>query len=196
MISIDVHTRPAMYAGAFERDAGIATLQAAFRELPRHIAKKHMKAAMRRMLRPGVPLLKAVTPVRKSRLVRQSVRDEKGRFGAGNNKMKRVRGGAMRRAVTVKTGVTGRNSDFDQFVWSVLGYKYGFESRKAIWIERGTSKTRAFRMTEQFMASFGPTAARRLAGEMGIALRKATREVAFKKNPGVGKSGFGPGRAA
>lgn len=148
----------------------VAGLMKSFSKLPRHIAKKHLQAAMKRALKPGVPMLRRNTPPLGVR---------RGRKAAGEKRSP----GALRRSATAQAKyvstvgggmVTGR-----------LGYKFGPESRKAIWLEYGTSKgIRPRNMIENTMASYAGPAAAQLADEMAKALEKAATEVAFGKNPG------------
>ncbi len=166
-------------SGSSNPTADIQALAAKYRELPRHIAKKHMKAAMRATIRTGVPILKKNTPKQKSRLVLgRNVR-------SGEYTARKVKGGSLRRAATVRTGTLGRNTDYDQVVFAVLGYRYGWESRKAIWLERGTSHgVRAQRMVEKTLAEFGKPCAATLAAEMAARLEKAAAEIAGGRNIG------------
>jgi hypothetical protein len=166
---------------SFDGDRHIAALMESYRALPRHIARKHLMASMRKVMRPAVPILKKNTPKAKTRVVfhRQG---PAGEYGAT-----KVKGGSLRRAATVRTGQTGKNGAFDSFVYGVLGYKAGFESRKAIWLQFGTSGgVKPFQMIEKTLAQFGPVAASKLADEMAKALEKATAELAGGKNPGYG----------
>jgi hypothetical protein len=161
----------------------IGALMARFNELPRHIAKKHLIAALKRVMKDGVPILKAVTPKGGTRTVRAALkRGAGGRFVAGSGKKSRVRGGAMRRAVTAKAKFIGRNRD--GVVYGVVGYKAGIESRKAIWLEFGTSRgVKPRNLIDQFRARYGGPAASRLADEMSRALEKAANELASGMNP-------------
>jgi hypothetical protein len=161
----------------------IGALMARFNELPRHIAKKHLIAALKRVMKDGVPILKAVTPKGGTRTVRAALkRGAGGRFVAGSGKKSRVRGGAMRRAVTAKAKYLGRNRD--GVVYGVVGYKAGIESRKAIWLEFGTSRgVKPRNLIDQFRARYGGPAASRLADEMSRALEKAANELASGMNP-------------
>lgn len=161
----------------------IRALMARFGELPRHIAKKHLKAAMNRSMKDGVPILKSLTPKGGTRTQRNKLkRGSGGRFVAGSGKKMRVRGGALRRAVTTKSKYIGRNRD--GVVYGVVGYKAGMESRKAIWLEFGTSRGISPRnIMEQFRARYGGPAASRLAAEMAAALEKAAAELASGMNP-------------
>jgi hypothetical protein len=161
----------------------IGALMARFNELPRHIAKKHLRAAMRRSVKDGVPVLKSLTPKGSTRTTRNKLkRGAGGRFVSGSGKKLRVRGGALRRSVTTKAKYIGRNRD--GIVYGVVGYKAGMESRKAIWLEFGTSRGISPRnIMEQFRARYGAPAASRLAAEMASALEKAAAELAAGMNP-------------
>jgi len=160
---------------SYDANRHIAALMESYRALPRHIARKHLKAAMRKILRPAVPILRKNTPPLGTR---------RGRRKKGE---KPKSTGALRRAVTVRAGQTGTNKAYDAFVFGVLGYKASFESRKAIWLQFGTSGgVRPFQMIEKTLQEFGPVAASKLADEMAKALEKATAELAGGKNPGYG----------
>lgn len=149
-------------------DATISALMARYSALPRHIAKKHLQAAMKRTLANGVPVLRRHTPPMGSR---------KGRRKKGDRST-----GDLRRAPTTKAKFIGRNAD--GVVWGVLGFKYGFQSRKAIWMENGTVKgITPRRIVENTMAEYGQPSAQRLASEMGSALEKAAAELAAGMNP-------------
>jgi len=88
----------------------------------------------------------------------------------------------------VRAGVTGNNTDFNQFVWGVLGYRYKGQDRKPIWLNYGTSNgVPAFNMIDKAEKEFGKPAASALAQELAAALEKATNEVAGGRNPGYGK---------
>jgi hypothetical protein len=162
----------------------IGSLMQRFAELPRHIAKKHLQAAMKRALKIGVPVLKKNTPKGGTKTVRSATtRNARGQFTAGSGKLKKVRGGALRRAVTTKSKYVGKNKD--GFVVGTLGYKGGTESRKAIWLEFGTTRgLEARKMVERSMSQIGPQVSAKLAAEMALALEKSAAEVAAKKNLG------------
>jgi hypothetical protein len=161
------------YPTRLEADKAIQVLMNRYRALPRHIARKHMGAAMRRLLKRGIPILRRHTP---------PVGTRRGRRRAGQ---KPSSTGNLRRAVTVRTGQSGTNAGFDSFVWGCLGYKAGPESRKAIWLEYGTrGGIQPVLMIEKTMQEFGPVAAADLAREMATAFEKAVKEVAGEKNQG------------
>lgn len=152
----------------------IGALMGRWDALPRHIAKKHLKAVMKRVLRPQIPLLKRLTPKGGTTTVKSTIVR-----GEMKQNFKR-RGGAMRRAVTVKSKYIGRNKS--GVVYGVVGYKAGFESRKAIWLDGGTKFISPREIMEQFrQASKGP-AQSELIREMKKALESAARELASGKN--------------
>lgn len=158
---------------SIEANGHIRALMAKYRELPRHIGRKHLNAAMRRVLKPGIPILRQHTPPLGTR---------RGRRKAGE---KARSTGALRRSVATKAGQTGRNGDFDSFVWGVLGYRYSGQDRKALWLQYGTATgCPAFDMIGRAMAEFGPVAADSLAREMATGLEKAASELAGGMNPG------------
>lgn len=161
----------------------IGALMSRFNELPRHIAKKHLIAAVRRAMKEGVPVLKAITPKGKTRNTRAALkRGAGGRFVTGSGKKMKARGGALRRAVTAKAKYIGKNKG--GLVYGVVGYKAGFDSRKAIWLEFGTSRgIEPRKLIEQFRARYGGPSAARLAVEMAHALEKASAELASGMNP-------------
>lgn len=162
----------------------IGALMQSFAKLPRHIAKKHLQAAMKRALKESIPVLRKNTPKGGTKVVRSATtRNDRGQFTAGSGKLSKVRGGALRRAVTTKSKYVGKNKD--GFVVGTLGYKGGTESRKAIWLEFGTSRgIEPRKMVERSMKEIGPRVSARLARDMAIALERAASEVAGKKNLG------------
>jgi hypothetical protein len=168
----------------FSTSSQIDSLMASFRELPRHIARKHLKAAMNRTVKNGVPVLRSLTPKGTARNKRNAVsRDSGGRFLKGSGKKFRQRAGAMRRAVTSKSKFVGRAKD--GFVVGVVGYRGGLESRKAIWLEYGTSRGISPRdIIPKFLNAYGKPQGKTLVREMKKALKAAARELASGKNPG------------
>lgn len=150
----------------------ISSLMKAYAELPRHIAKKHLQASMKRALRDGIPVLKRNTPV--------------GRVMRANRKgvVKMRRSGELRKAATA-VAKSARAKGKSGYVVGTLGFKYGDQSRKAIWLEFGTKTgTEAVRMVEKSMAQMRSGVAKKLAAEMAIALERAASELASGKNPG------------
>ena len=172
---ISVSWNSSFEPNTFDSSTVIQGLMSKYKALPNHIAKKHLMAAMRRVMKPAIPILRKNTPPLSTR---------RGRRKAGEKKRST---GALRRAVTVRTGQSGKNGAFDSFVYGVLGYKPGFESRKAIWLQFGTAGgVRAYNMMEKTLAEFGPVAASKLAAEMAAGLEKAAAELSAGKNPGYG----------
>jgi HK97 gp10 family phage protein len=156
----------------------IGALMARFDELPRHIAKKHLLAVVKRVGKEGVPKLKSNTPVGKTKTVKSTI--VRGQFKDNHKR----RGGALRRAATVVARYKGKNRD--GVVHGVLGYKFGWESRKAIWLEDGTVRIAPRRMVARTMQAWSGPVTTRLAKEMALALEKAAKELESGKNPGVG----------
>lgn len=153
----------------------LADLKAAYTELPRHLAKKHLQASVKRTIADGIPVMKAITPKGATR-----------RVGKGGESSTRVRGGALRRAVTTKAKYVGRGSDGS--VYGVVGYRASFESRKAIWLEFGTSRGITPRnLIDQFMQQYGGPSAEKLVAEMANGLEKAASELAAGMNKGGGR---------
>jgi hypothetical protein len=152
----------------------LQALMGRYAALPRHIAKKHLQAAMKRTVKDGVPILRSITPPLGVRRGRR----RKGAFVPQNKST-----GELRRAVTTKSKYIGRNAD--GVVYGVVGYKAGFNSRKAIWLEYGTRRgIRPQEMINRFMQQYGGPSLATLKSEMLIALDKAAKEVAGGKNPG------------
>jgi hypothetical protein len=166
----------------------IGALMARFEELPRYIAKKHLKAAMKKAGKDAIPILKANTPVGGGRRVKAAV-------VRGELKMNyKRRGGSLRRASTFMSKYKGTNKD--GAVFGILGYKYGFESRKAIWLEFGTSRgIEPRKMVEKSLAASKGIVGSKLEAEMAAALEKAAIELASGMNPGMSKRGLAAGVA-
>lgn len=72
--------------------------------------------------------------------------------------------------------------------WAVagLGYKYGWNSRKAIWNEYGTRWQKGVAMMQRTFESIREPVANNLSTELAKALEKAAQEVAGGKNRGYG----------
>jgi hypothetical protein len=149
----------------------VADIIAAYRKLPPHIAKKHLRAAMGRTIKPFLPALKANTPKY-----------------TGN----------LKRSVTSVTRFYDR-PDHGAVV-GVVGFSRGGKTKRNIgnhglFVEAGTKPRRT--RTKRFCGSMpavgmlkrtlstmrGPILAN-LGMEMAVALEKATRELASGKNPG------------
>jgi hypothetical protein len=153
----------------------IGALMARYDELPRHIAKKHLLAVVKRALKPGVPVLKRLTPKGGMRTVRSTIVR-----GQRKDNMKR-RGGALRRSVNAQAKYVGTNKA--GVAYGFVGYKFGFESRKAIWLEFGTSRgVKPRRIIQQFLREYTGPAVATLATEMKKGLEAAAAELASGKN--------------
>lgn len=170
----------------FQRwDSDVAALMQSYAAMPRHIAKKHLLASMKAAIRNarGIQVLKSFTPKAKTITVRgEAKRDARGRHVAGSQGMTKVKGGALRRAVTVNARYIGRNSD--GVAVAVLGYAWGRESKKAIWLEEGTRKMQGRHMVRRAMAVIGPSLRSHLCKQLAAAIENANREIAKGKNPG------------
>lgn len=163
----------------------IGAMMKRFDELPRHIAKKHLQAVVKRVGKDGVKVLKGFTPVGGMRTIKSTIVK-----GEMRENVKR-RGGALRRAAAVKTKYKGTNKSGS--VYGVLGYKYGAESRKAIWLEYGTNRIKPFSMVGRTLQQWKGPAAQMMAKEMAVALEKAARELASGMNPGMSRRGRAAG---
>jgi hypothetical protein len=147
----------------------LKALLASYAELPRHLARKHLQASMRRAIKDGVPVLRSLTP---------PVGTRRGRRRKGEKRTT----GKLRRSVTTKAKMVGRGSS--PVVYGVVGYKASFESRKAIWLEYGTKAVSARHMVRGFLQRYTGPGLARLRSEMAVGLEKAASELAAGKNPG------------
>jgi len=153
----------------------VAHLMAAYAKLPRHIAKKHLQASMKRAMKGGVPVLKGVTPKGKRRMV----------VAKEGAKPKNI-AGALRRAVIAKSRYIGRNKD--GVVFGTIGYKAGFESRKSLWLEFGTNRgIKPHGILQRFLAAYSGPVVGKLEKEMADALEMAARELDSPYNKGYQK---------
>ena len=153
-------------------------LAARFRELPDHLAKKHLVAAMRKSGRDSG----AVKELRKNT---PPIGTKRGRRKAGEKRSS----GALRRAVMMKAKWIGRNRD--GAAYAGLGYRYGAESKKAIWLEFGTTYVQARKMAERTYNAVKGLVASKLSSNLAAALEKAAAEL--ERNPGMSKRGRAAG---
>lgn len=153
---------------------GVEGLAKAYANLPSHIAKKHLLACMKRAIvkSGGVRLLRQNTPPTGTR---------RGRRKKGE---KAKSTGALRKSVMAKSRFVGTNSG--GYAAAGLGYRFGDESRKAIWHEFGTPRIKAKRMAETTYNSIRDQVASQLATELAAALEKAQGEVKGNQNKGYG----------
>lgn len=173
----------------------VEALLARFDELPNHIARKHAQAAVQRVMKFAIPVLKKNTPKRKSFV----------RFGGGRNgreyTAEKVRGGTLRASVIAKSEYKRAKGGGPATVYGVVGYStkqapggYGItQSRKAIWLEFGTEYAFARGMVQMTLRQIGNPSAEKIAQELAFALEKAAKELESKKNPGMSKRGLAAG---
>jgi hypothetical protein len=150
-------------------------LAKAYERLPARIAKKHLLASMRRSIQKakGPSLLRQNTPP----IGLKRGRKAKGAVRKGST-------GELRKSVMTKAKWIGTNKG--GFAVAGLGYRYGWNSRKAIWNEYGTKWQKGVGMMQRTFDSIrGPVAAN-LASELAAALEKAAAEVGGGKNKGYG----------
>jgi hypothetical protein len=150
-------------------DREIAALVGRLKELPGHLARKHITAAAGRAVRPFKGVMVKNTPP------------------AGLKKGRRKKGekpkstGALRRSVKIHTA---RKKAVG---YAVMGYRAGDESRKALWLELGTKRgIRPRGIIKAVMAEVRPKVQKRLPEELRKALENAVKELASGKNPGRG----------
>ena len=150
----------------------------AFESLPSHLAKKHLLASMKRSFAKSgaVKQLRQNTP---------PIGVRRGRRRKGEKRST----GALRRAVTTKARWIGRNKD--GVAVAGLGYKYGWESRKAIWHEFGTTRMQARHMMERTFEQVRGKVAASLSSELAKSLEKAADELG--RNPGMSRRGLAAG---
>jgi HK97 gp10 family phage protein len=147
--------------GMNDLDREIGGLVKALQQLPRNLARKHLKAAVGRAVRPHIKDLRKNTP---------PINTRRGRRKKGE---KPQSSGALRRAVAVRTKAKGLTAS------AVLGYRAGFESRKAIWLEFGTDRGISPReMVKNTFDQVKGQVQKRLPDELRKALEKAAKDVA------------------
>ena len=151
-----------------------ADLAGAYEKLPSHIAKKHLLACMKRAVTNsgGVKLLRQNTPPLGTR---------RGRRKKGE---KAISTGALRKSVMAKSSWAGTNKG--GYAAAGLGYRYGDQSRKAIWYEFGTPRLNAKHMAQKTYDSIKENVASDLSRQLAAALERASSEVAVGKNKGYG----------
>lgn len=166
----------------------IGELMKRYAELPRSVAKKHLQAAMKRAGKQAIPILRANTPKGGGRRVKAAI-------VRGELKMNyKRRGGSLRKAATFTARYKGRNAD--GAVFGILGYKYGWESRKAIWLEFGTTRgIEPRKMVDKSLAASKAIVGPRLEAEMAAALEKAVNEANSPMRPGMSRRGIAAGIA-
>jgi len=148
--------------------------------MPRHIGKKHLMAGMRRAIKVsgGVQKLRAATP---------PVGMRRGRRKKGERRST----GELRRAVMTKARFIGRNRD--GVAVAGLGYRYGMQSRKAIWHEFGTTRMQGIAMMQRVFDSIRGDVKNNLASELAVSIERAARELESGMNPGMSARGRAAG---
>jgi len=163
-----------IYLNSNSLNAQLTALVKVFDQFPKHIAKKHIGAAMKRALKFAIPILKENTPKRGSTGKQAAIKRK------GSGAIRRTRGGALRKAATAQSKFIGKNKS--GFSIGTLGYKYGTESRKAIWQEFGTKKGIEPKLfMQETYDQVKDQVAGNLAKELALAVEKAARDLA----PGV-----------
>lgn len=131
----------------------------AFQGLEKNIRNKYLKSAVANALRPGKAVLKRYTPPE------------------GMKRGRRKKGEKPRSTGRLRSAVTVRTKARRDVVFGALGYKYSYESRKAIWLEFGTKKGIQPRsMVERATREFGPTASAAMAKTMAKAFENALKD--------------------
>lgn len=168
----------------------LGAIIARFDKLPKHIAKKHLLASMKKAIKVsnGVQVLKSLTPRGKPSYAKAGAkRDDRGRYVAGSGKWRRTNG-ALRKAVQVRAKYLGTNKAGRAV--AALGYKYGTESRKAIWLEFGTRKgIDPRRMAERATKKIAGGVKAQLLQAMLDALEKAPKELGYNPTRIYGAGG-------
>ena len=157
-----------------------ASLASAYRSLPSYLGKKYLVSSLRRSVvqSNGPQLLRRNTP---------PTNTKRGRRPKGQKRST----GALRRSVTTKAKWIGRNRD--GFAVAGLGYKYGVESKKAIWLEFGTTHIEGRKMMERTFDQIKGQVASKLKQNLAESLERAVAEIGSGKNPGMSKRGRAAG---
>jgi hypothetical protein len=112
----------------------------AYGQLPKALAKKHIKAAVNRAIRPFVPALKAATPKSSGRRVSRAAvkRDGGGRFQAGSGKKSIIKPGRLRRSIITITKFSNK-VNHGSFTARVTFSRGAGKGNHALWVEEGTA---------------------------------------------------------
>lgn len=168
-------------------DASFADIAYRYKQLPRHVAYKHMAAAMKRAVRKanGVQTLKQVCRERlnlKGTVVTKDPpkRTKAGAFKKGWNR--RRRGGEFLKAIDVVSSKPKGGKNPRPLVVKV-GWKYGVESKKALWLEFGTKHVTPRRMAEETFNRIRGPAMGNMKSELLAALEKAVKDLGQAKDP-------------
>ena len=181
-------------------DDEIADVAYRFTQLRRHDAYKHLAAAMKRAMKQvnAVQTLKAVCREKLNLKgtvkveAKDAVRDDRGQFK--KKWARRRRGSMFLKDIDIiyrkpRFGKDGRPMTVK------VGWKYGTESKKAIWLNDGTPTIQPRRMVEATMVRIKGPALAAMKVEMLKALDAAVRDLGHAKDPkkrtkyAVGKAG-------
>jgi hypothetical protein len=119
------------------------SLARGYRDLPSSLAKKHIKSAMTRSVKPFLPALRAATPRFKGKRTKTAAvaRDTQGRYVAGSGKKSTVKPGALRRSIKSITKFT-QKANHGAF-YTKVGFARGpGKGNHALWVEQGTGTRR------------------------------------------------------
>ena len=139
----------------------------AYKKLPGHIAKKHLRASMRRSIKPFVPALKAATPKQSGNL-RRSVKTMAKFYQSANH-------GAVAGYVGFSRGSKTKNNMGNHS--AIVEYGTGERRRK-----NGGSSGRmpARRMLATTLSQHGAGILKNVVTELAVGLERAARELAAK----------------
>lgn len=146
----------------------------AFGELPHRLAKKHMKAAMRRAIRPFAPALRRATPKRSGGL-RKSVKAIT-KFGSKTSK---TYWGSFHGTVIGVVGYSRGGSKPDRMGNHSAIVEGGSQERRTK-DGRRRGKMPARYMVRDTLAANKAGILSNLELELGVSLEKAARELAFR----------------
>ena len=110
-----------------------------YAELPKALAKKTIKAAVTRAVKPFVPALRAATPKSKGKRTKTAAvsRDTSGRFQKGSGKKSVIKPGRLRKSIITVTKFTNK-VNHGSFVARVTFSRGEGKGNHALWVEEGT----------------------------------------------------------
>jgi hypothetical protein len=111
-----------------------------YAELPKALAKKTIKAAVNRAVKPFVPALRAATPKSKGKRTKTAAvsRDTSGRFQKGSGKKSVIKPGRLRKSIITVTKFANK-VNHGSFVARVTFSRGEGKGNHALWVEEGTS---------------------------------------------------------
>jgi hypothetical protein len=109
-------------------------------QLPKALAKKHIKAAVNRAVKPFVPALRAATPKSKGKRTKTAAvsRDTSGRFQKGSGKKSVIKPGRLRRSIITVTKFANK-VNHGSFTARVTFSRGEGKGNHALWVEEGTA---------------------------------------------------------